>query len=173
MLNIVLGNADARSSIYLASTVWGGWITIYGIGVFILLLIPRVLFTFKSGGEQNVCKYKWMNVVEKIGGYATVFFIVVPIGVKVLGFSSIDRFLVYVLGNILLLLVDWILWILYFKKQSKIKAMLLAILPATIFLLTCLMLGHLWLILSASIFGIGRYLVTYYRSIPERMKIDN
>lgn len=161
MVRTILGDFDARSCIYLASTAWGGWISIYGVIILIVLLIPNILYSYRFRDSKNLCKYKWLNVIEQIGRYATMFFLVVPIGVKEFGFSSVERFFIYLIGNSSLLIMYWMVWLFYFKKQGPIKGMMLAILPTMIFLLNGVLLHHVWLILSASIFGLSHCFVTY------------
>ena len=77
------------------------------------------------------------------------------------GFSSINKFLTYLIGNIVLLLVYWLVWALYFKKQAFWKGMVLAVIPVCIFLLCGVTLNHRLLVLSAIMFGVAHIYVSY------------
>lgn len=58
-----------------------------------------------------------MNLVEQIGRYASMFLMVFNIGLAEVGFSSVGAFIVYMLGNILLMISYWTIWVLYFKRK--------------------------------------------------------
>ncbi|MDD3206415.1 MAG: hypothetical protein PHS74_11885 [Lachnospiraceae bacterium] len=83
------------------------------------------------------------------------------IGIAEFGFSSALAFFAYGFGNILLLILYWITWMLYFVKQSTWKGMALAILPTLMFLLRGIALGHVLLIITAVVFGVSHCFITY------------
>ena len=87
--------------------------------------------------------------------------LVLNIGKTEFAFRSIAAFLSYFAGNGLLVLTYWIIWIIYFIKQSKWKSMALAILPAVMFLLSGIALQHGWLVIAAVIFAVGHIYVTW------------
>ena len=101
-----------------------------------------------------------MNLVEQIGRYASMFLMVFNIGLAEVGFSSVGAFIVYMLGNILLMISYWTIWVLYFKKKAYWKQIALALIPTCIFLLSGITMLHFLLIIFAVIFGIGHLYVT-------------
>jgi len=111
--------------------------------------------------QENKCDNKFMNVLEQIGRYASMFLMVFNIGIAEFGFSSVGVFLLYGFGNAFLILVYWIVWMLYFHKQDFRKMMGLAIVPACMFVLSGVTWGHILLMVSGVIFGIGHVYVTY------------
>ena len=46
------------------------------------------------------------------------FLMVFNIGLAEFGFSSAEAFIVYVFGNMLLMISYWFVWLLYFKKKT-------------------------------------------------------
>lgn len=106
-----------------------------------------------------------MNIIEQVGRYGSMTFMILPLFVWEFGFSSVFMMFIYVLGNGTLLLAYLIIWVFYFKKQTMGKAMMLAIIPTCIFLLSGLTLYHWALVVAAVIFGLGHIYVTYQNNI--------
>lgn len=88
------------------------------------------------------------------------FLMVFNIGLAEFGFSSAEAFIVYVFGNMLLMISYWFVWLLYFKKKTYWKQIALAIIPAGIFLLSGITMLHYLLVVFAAIFGTGHLYVT-------------
>ncbi len=131
-----------------------------GIIIVILMLIPNIIYAVKYRGQKNKCTNKFMNILEQIGRYVCMFLMIFSIGMPQFGFPSVGNFLVYILGNMALLLAYWIVWILFFINQSNGKHMALAIIPICIFLLSGWMLEHWLLMICAVIFGVAHTYIT-------------
>jgi len=156
-----IGSADGPTSVFLAGKLGMSWLNIFGLILIILLLIPNIIYAVKFRDVENLCKNKLMNVLEQIGRYASMFLMVFNIGIAEFGFSSVTAFVVYLLGSIALMLAYWIIWIIFFARPSMWNRMALAIIPTLLFLLSGCTLGHILLIITAIIFGIGHIYVTY------------
>ena len=164
-----IGGADGPTSIFLAGKVGVSWINLFGLIIFVLIMIPNIIYFIKFKDAKNLCTNRVMNLLEQIGRYASMLFMVLNIGItfsdgiriKELGFSSVGAFLVYLFGNALLILIYWIVWLLYFIKQNLAKSMALAIIPTCIFLLCGIILQHVLLVISAIVFGVGHIYVTF------------
>lgn len=141
------------------------WINFFGLVFVVLLLIPNVIYAFKFPQHNNKCQNRFFNLLEQIGRYASMFLMIFDIGIAEFGFSSVSAFVVYILGNTILLFLYWIIWMLYSKKQDAEKMMLLAIIPACMFVLSGIMLGHVLLVISGIIFGIGHIYVTHFNAV--------
>ena len=163
MINLgVIGGADGPTAVFIAGkfdSVWN-WINLFGIIIVVLILIPNIIYAIKFRNAKNLCTNKVMNILEQIGRYACMFFMVCDIFGDY-GFGSVGAFLVYLLGNSLLLLSYWVIWMLYFVKQRPWKSMALAMIPTTLFLLSGITLAYVPLIVSAVIFGVGHIYVTW------------
>lgn len=53
------------------------WINIFGLFIIALLLIPNIIYAIKHKGGKNLCENRWMNVLERIGRYSSMLFMVV------------------------------------------------------------------------------------------------
>lgn len=157
----IIGGADGPTSVFLAGRLGGGWINIFGLCIVIAILIPNIIYAIRFRGVKNKCTDKIMNVVEQIGRYACMFFLIVHVGKTEFAFQSIGVFLVYLIGNALLILTYWIVWGLCFIKQSKWKSMVLAVIPTVIFGMSGITLQHGWLVVAAVLFGTGHIYVTW------------
>lgn len=155
-----IGGADGPTSIIIAGQVGGNWLNVFGLILVILILIPNIIYAIKFKDVKNKCTNKFMNILEQVGRYACMIFMVFNVGLAKFGFASVGEFLIYFFGNTILLLAYWIVWILFFIKQSSWKSMVLAIVPVCIFLICGVTLRHVLLIISAVIFAVGHIYVT-------------
>ncbi len=137
-----------------------GWINLFGAVIVVIILIPNIIYAFKNKGEKNLCTNKAMNIIEQIGRYACIILMWLPLFVWKFGFASVPEMLLYFIGNGTLLFVYLFVFALYFGKKTKGRAIILAVLPACIFLLNGLLLRH-WLLTGfAILFAIGHIYVT-------------
>lgn len=155
-----IGGADGPTSIMISGQLGANWLNVLGLIQVALILVPNIIYAVKFKNQKNACKNKTMNLMEQIGRYACMIFMVINVGLTEFGFGGIGLFLIYFLGNIILLLAYWLIWILYFIKQTPWKSMTLAIIPVCIFLICGISLQHWLLIISAVIFAIGHIYVT-------------
>lgn len=156
-----IGGADGPTSVFVAGELGVGWLNVFGLVMVILLLVPNIIYAVKFRDTQNLCKNKVMNILEQIGRYSSMFLMVFNLGIVEFGFSSINAFLVYYFGSIMFILVYWIIWIIFFVKQSMWNRMALAIIPMLLFLLIGCTLRHVLLIVTGILFGVGHIYVTY------------
>ena len=137
-----------------------GWINGFGAGIVALLLIPNIVYAIKHKGEKNLCTNKLMNALEQVGRYACIVLMWLPLLVWEFGFPGEVEMLLYLAGNAALLIAYWIVFARYFKEKSAEQALVLAILPACVFLLSDLTLRHWLLAAFAVVFAIGHIYVT-------------
>jgi len=157
----VIGGADGPSTVYLAGQTGPDWINIFGFVFVVLLLLPNILYSFKFRGRKNRCRNKFLSVLTRAGGCISLLLMVFNVGIAEFSFSSVGVFLLYGVGNTFMILVYWIVWMLYFRSPEFWNTMLLAIIPAGIFLLSGITLGYVLLIISGTVYGIARICVTY------------
>lgn len=156
----IIGGADGPTSVFLAGKLGMNWLNILGLIFVVLLLIPNIIYAIKVKNQKNKCSNKFMNVTEQIGRYGCMFLMVFNIGIAEFGFKSVGAFLVYLVGNTLLIIFYWIIWMLYFNKQTYWKQILLAVIPACLFLLSGITMLHYLLIIFGIIFGIWHIYIT-------------
>lgn len=166
----IIGGADGPTAIFLAGTLDGGWINIVGLIIVVLILVPNIIYMLKFRNMENHCKNKMMNILEQSGRYASMVLMIFDIGIVEFGFASLETFLIYILGNSILLLAYWIIWGMYFIKVTRWKSMTLAIIPTAIFLISGITLSHILLVISSAIFGVGHLYITYKNAEYEMKK---
>ncbi len=159
--NSIIGGSDGPTSIFVAGKMGADWINLFGLVIIVLLLIPNIIYAMKYKGVSNKCNNRALNLIEQIGRYASMFLMIFNIGIAEFGFSSVEAFIVYAIGNIVLIAAYWMVWLMFFIQPGFARSMALAIIPTVIFLLNGITLMHLFLIGSSIIFGIGHIYVTY------------
>lgn len=164
--------------------VWN-WINVFGIIVIVLLLLPNIVYAIKHRDEKNLCENRLMNILEQVGRYGSMLFMVICLKNGGYGFSALATFLIYGVGNLLLIISYWIVWGVYFHETRPIVTgeadgstsafivgkrknrrtgtlkMALAVLPACLFLLDGITLGYIPLLISAILFAVGHIYITY------------
>ena len=161
----IIGRSDGPTAVFIAGKLGMDWLNVFGLILVILLLIPNIVYAIKVKDQKNLCTNKFMNILEQIGRYACMFLMVFNIGIAEFGFGSVVAFLIYGIGNVLLMLSYWIVWTMYFHKPSFGKQITLAILPTCLFLLNGVTMRHYLLILFGLVFGVGHVYVTYNNRI--------
>ncbi len=129
------------------------------VGIVWILIIPELLFAIHKEKRENK-KPDAASITEQFGRYASMLLMVLPLGIWEFGFKSPEEMIIYFAGNGILLAVYILFWVLFFKKQSFGKAMIIAIINITVFLLCGIILRHLFLVIFAVIFAIGHLAVT-------------
>lgn len=157
----IIGGADGPTSVFIAGKIGSGWFNGYGLIFLILLLIPNIVYAVKNKDAINKCTDRWALVMEQIGRYASMFFMVFTFGSIVEGWASVTDFVIYLWGSAILLLLYWIIWMLYFAEVKMWKSMALAIIPTVLFLVGGITMRNIPAILLAVVFGIGHIYVTY------------
>lgn len=155
-----IGGADGPTSIFVAGKLGVDWLNEFGLVFVVLLLIPNIIYAIKTKKQENKCTNRFMNILEQIGRYGCMFLMVFHIGIAEYGFFSVHAFVIYLVGNAVLMISYWVVWMLYFHEQTYRKQMVLAMIPTCLFLLSGITMLHCFLMLFAVIFGIGHLYVT-------------
>lgn len=162
----VIGSADGPTSIFLAGELGMGWISLMGLILVGLLLLPNMIFTVKKQATTGYYVKSWVDTVEKVTRITTMLLMIFQFGVSEDGFHSLLAFLIYFFGNIILVAAYWIMWILYKKKQTLRRRMILVEIPCIVYLLCAVTLQHWLLLVSAVIFAVSHTCVQ-----QEKMKL--
>ena len=72
----IIGGADGPTSIFLGGRIGISWLNIFGLLLMILLLVPNIIYAVKEKNQENKCTNKFMNLVEQIGRYGSMFLMV-------------------------------------------------------------------------------------------------
>ena len=101
-----------------------------------------------------------MYILEQVGRYGSMFLMAFNIGIAEFGFASDTHFSIYAIANIILLVAYWLVYALYFYRQSNWKRIALAIIPSCIFLIDGILLRHYLLVCFTIIFALSHLCIT-------------
>ena len=137
------------------------WINIYGLIIMIIIMMPNIVFGIKNKGYQSKYHNKVIETIEQVGRFGSMFFMVVNIPVLTYGYWFTNGKLVYLILICILTISYCISWIYYFYRETKIKAMILAVIPTLIFFVSGIIHREILLIMSSILFGVGHIIITY------------
>lgn len=137
-----------------------GWINLFGAIIVALMLVPNIVYALRRRDQQNRCESRVMNVLEQAGRYGSIALMWLPLFVWKFGFRSVGEMLLYFVGNGVLLAVYWAVYALYLKRETRGRALILAIVPACIFLMSGVLLRHWLLVGFGALFAVGHLCVT-------------
>lgn len=157
----LINNTDGPTSVFFAGKLGLNWINFFGLIIMMLIMIPNIIYAVKRKGNLTTYKNKFIDCLEQIGRYASMFLMVFNIGLFEFGFCSTEMFITYAIGNSILIVLYLIFWIPYSKHNTLWNGMILAIIPACIFILSGVTLRHYLLVISSIIFAIGHVTMTY------------
>ena len=137
-------------------------------GIVVLLLIPNLVYALRHRGGGISSGNRAINILEQIGRFGCMIFMVVPLGVRGggLGFYSVEALIIWGLGTVLLLLAYYICWVFFARRPGRRLALALAAIPCGIFLLSAVFLRHWVLAVFAGLFT-GTHLYTVRRGGPQ------
>ena len=139
-----------------------GWINLFGAGIVVLIMIPNIIYAARQKQDETQIEVPHgLSACEQVGRYGCIILMWLPLLVWKFGFGSVEEFLIYLIGNGVLLLCYYLSWMLYSRKKTLSVAMALAIIPTAIFLLSGLLLRHWLLVAFAILFGFAHCTITY------------
>ena len=141
------------------------WLNIYGLVIIMIIMIPNIIFMIKEENFESKYNNKIVEAIEQIGRFGAMGLMIFNIPLLDYGYWFVNGKIVYMLSIAILTILYCFVWFLYFKKAAIEKAMLLAIIPTIIFLLSGIIQGKVLLILSSILFGISHITITYYNNI--------
>ena len=141
------------------------WLNIYGLVIIMIIMIPNIIFMIKEENFESKYNNKIVEAIEQIGRFGAMGLMIFNIPLLDYGYWFVNGKIVYMLSIAILTILYCFVWFLYFKKTAIEKAMLLAIFPTIIFLLSGIIQGKVLLILSSILFGVSHITITYYNNI--------
>ena len=139
-----------------------GWINLFGAGIIVLIMIPNIIYAAKQKQDEAQIKVpRYLSACEQLGRYGCIILMWLPLLVWKFGFGSVEEYLIYLIGNGVLLLCYYLFWMFYSRKKTLSVAMALAIIPTAIFLLSGILLRHWLLVVVAILFGAAHCMITY------------
>ena len=139
-----------------------GWFNYYGLIAVAIILIPNIISAVVDKGSfENNYNNKAMLVLEQIGRYGCMAFMVFNIPYTYFNFWFDNALIVYLIVNGALLIVYILGWIVFGKGRNTVKMLWLSIIPTVLFLFSGIVLLSVPLVVFAVIFGIGHITISY------------
>lgn len=137
-----------------------GWINWINMAVVIYLILVNIVAAKKGLADSFNSKYLAVNILEQVGRYGCMAFMILPIFTKgwKFGFYSVTEMLIWVCFTILLLIIYSYLWFRKVKGGAGIYYGL-AIVPAVLFLLNGILLRHPVLVIVSFVFGVFHFII--------------
>ena len=129
---------------------------------FVAYLIAVNIIAARKGLCGDFCSRRAVvNALEQLGRYGCMALMVLPILARgwEFGFASVTAMLVWFFASALILAAYTLLWFIQ-SRAGRPALYGLAILPAALFLLSGVLLGHPLLIVFSLIFGAAHFAVT-------------
>lgn len=139
-----------------------GWFNYYGVDIMVIIMVPNIIYAIKcKDGFNNKYKNKAVEISEQIGRYACFVFMIFNIPYACFGFWFDYALPVYLSVNGGLCLAYLIFWAVCRKRNDKLKALSLSILPTAVFLFSGIVLANIPLIAFAVLFGANHIFLSY------------
>lgn len=138
------------------------WLNVFGLTFVLILMIPNIVYAIKcKDGFENKWHNKVVEVLEQIGRFGCMGFMIINIPGTWFGWWSDEAFAVYFVGDILLLVLYCSIWMLGFWKNNMFRAIALSVLPSVLFLFSGIMSRSVLLVIAALVFAPSHIMISY------------
>lgn len=129
-------------------------LNLYGLLFIALLMIPNIVFGLKCPeGFRNIYHNKLVETLEQIGRFGCMAAMVFEIPGVCIGFWFAGAKMLYLILGAVLMALYWLGWIVYWKKDSLTRALVLSILPPLLFLESGVLSGNILLTVLSGLFA--------------------
>jgi len=142
-----------------------GWFNYYGLAVMAVIMIPNIIYAVKHKNGEITYRNKAVEIMEQIGRYGCFALMIFNIPYTYFNFWFDKALVVYLSVNGILCLAYLVFWIICWKRNDKLKALSLSIIPSSIFLFSGVVLANIPLIAFAIIFAVNHILISYKNSL--------
>lgn len=141
------------------------WFNYYGLGIIAIIMIPNIIFAITHrGGFTNTYKNKAAEISEQIGRYGCFILMIFNIPYTYMGFYISFGQYIYIIVNAVSVAAYCLIWIILWKRAGVVKALLLSIIPSSIFLFSGIMIASAPLLVFAIIFAVTHILISVKNS---------
>ena len=137
-------------------------VNIFGLFFIVVMMIPNIIFAMKcKDGFENKWNNQSIEIVEQIGRFGCLGFMIVNIPGTWFGWWSDEAFALYLVVDTVLVILYCAIWTICFKKNSMFRAMALSIIPSILFLFSGIMSRSVLLIISVVLFAPSHIMISY------------
>lgn len=134
----------------------------YGLIFMSVIMIPNAVFALKcKDGFKNRKNYRAAEIFEQTGRAGCFAFMIINVPGTFFGWISDAAFIMYLTVDAVLALTYCALFIVFFKKNSKFRALSLSIIPSAIFLFSGIASRSVLLTVSAALFAPSHIFISY------------
>ncbi|SJZ42029.1 hypothetical protein [Anaerorhabdus furcosa] len=137
------------------------WLNVFGLIMIIIIMIPNIVYGFKNKSVESKYQNKLMEAIEQIGRYGSMFLMIINLPILSYGYLFENGNTMYIVVISILAIFYCLIWIFFFRKETLPRAILLAIIPTLIFVISGVFTQRYLLVLMGIIFGIGHITITY------------
>lgn len=142
------------------------WISLYGLLFAAIILIPNIVFAItQKGGFENKFKNRVIEILEQVGRFGCLIFMVLSIPGLHKGFWFSNAKAIYICLGFSLAFLYCLFWIIFWKESSARKALTLSILPSALFLESGVLTLNIPLIVFSVIFAVGHIAISYKNAV--------
>ena len=142
-----------------------GWFNYYGLIALVVIMVPNIICSLvDKEAFANKFENKALIILEQIGRYGCMLFMVFNVPYTYFGFWFENALLVYLICGGALLIAYCLGWIIFRKGKSKVKMLYLSITPTLLFLFCGITVSSIPLIVLSILFGIGHITISYKNS---------
>ncbi len=142
------------------------WFNYYGLIIMVLIMVPNIVYAIKHKNDNCESYNNKLTILfEQIGRYGCFVFMILNIPYTYFNFWFDKALVVYLSVNGILCLAYLVFWIICWKRNDKLKALSLSIIPSSIFLFSGVVLANIPLIAFAIIFAVNHILISYKNSL--------
>lgn len=136
------------------------WFNYIGLIIIIVIMILNVIYMnkHKNPEDKNIAKY--IVIIENIGRYGSMIFLVFNIPYTWLNFFLPYGLYFYIIVNSILVILYAFLFLLFWNKSGLIKSIFLSIIPSIIFLFSGIMILSIPLIIMSLLFAFGHIYIS-------------
>ena len=137
------------------------WFNPFGLVFMLAIMIPNIIYaTRHPDGFANKWNCKTVELIEQIGRYGCFALMIFNIPGTWFGWWSDETFALYLIINAVLVVLYCLAWMVDFKEQRTLRAIVLSVLPSLVFLFSAVMSRSLLLGLSALLFAPAHILIS-------------
>ena len=135
-------------------------VNVYGLLFAVILAVPHVVYARTHNYDLKVINNRAMLYIERTGKYCSLFLMGINIGVLEQGFTAPIMEVYWLISTSVLTVIYVVVWIVFFKKETKGFAYLLTITAALIVMQSGLLQVKTLLLTAGIVYLIGELYVT-------------